>query len=228
MVDRQHFLIDFMKFFLTSSGIPTADTQKFFEYVGLPANKIKLAYIPTAGDPEIDRSWQADLVKDFGQMGMTVERYDIKGKNAAVLRKDLSAFNVIFVDGGNTFYLLDHARKSSFVDALKDLLQDNSRTYVGVSAGSILVGPSIELAGWRPFNDNNVVGLTDLTGLNLVDVAVFPHYKEEYAPLIKDFDKDVKYQIIALPDESAVMINDGKIAMIGEYKYFGKKLVEQV
>lgn len=212
-----------MKFFLTSSGIPATDTERFFDYVGLPANKIKLAYIPTAGDPELNRSWQADLVRDFGQMGMVVERYDIKDKNADILRKDLAKFNVIFVDGGNTFYLLDHARKSGFRDAIKDLLQDNTRVYVGVSAGSILVGPSIELAGWRPFNDNNIVGITDLTGLELVDLAVFPHFKEEYSSLIKNFDKDVKYQIIALPDESAIVVNDGRIAMLGEHQYFGKK-----
>ena len=212
-----------MKFFLTSSGIPQAYTQKFFEYVGLPANQIKLAYIPTAGDPEIDRSWQADLVRDFGVQGMSVESYDIKDKNVDTLRNDLSKFNVIFVDGGNTFYLLDHARKSGFAEALRDLLKDNSRTYVGVSAGSILVGPSIELAGWRPANDVNDVGLTDLAGLGLVDFVVFPHYVKEFEAMVKKESGTVNYEVIALPDESAVYMDDMKPVVLGDHYFFGKK-----
>ena len=50
-------------------------------------------------------------------------------------------------------------------------------TYIGSSAGAMLAGADIMLAG--DF-DINFVGMTDFTALNLFDGTIIPHYEPEY------------------------------------------------
>ncbi len=68
------------------------------------------------------------------------------------------------------------------------------RFYLVVSAGSIIVGPDIEVAS---LGDPNDVNLDDLTGLKLVPYIITPHYN-------KKEESDVE----------AVFIEDGKRVLI--------------
>src|ERR1044072_7084656 len=86
--------------------------------------------------------------------------------------------DVIYVCGGNTYSILQKMRQNKFDKYISD--HSHSKTiYVGVSAGSIIAGPNIEIAGHGSEGDQNHVGLEDLTGLNLTAAAVFPHYRDE-------------------------------------------------
>ena len=75
--------------------------------------------------------------------------------------KDFSPYGVIYVCGGNTFKLLKFARQANFKFSIENLLKRNG-VYVGVSAGSIIVGPSINIAN-EVEPDPNTIGLDDLT-----------------------------------------------------------------
>lgn len=93
-----------MKLFLASLASETLD-------LALPLlpdepQNIKLAYIPTAADPyDLDkRSWAEDNYAKLTSIGFEISTYDLKGKNPALLRQDLSSFQVIFIEGGNVFY----------------------------------------------------------------------------------------------------------------------------
>lgn len=200
------------KIILTSSGINRGDLSHFSSYVGKPIYEIKIAFIPTAADPEKDKKFLFDGMDELKDFGLSYEIYDIKGKTTESIKNELERFDVIWVNGGNTFYLLDQVRKSGFDKAVTDLLS-MGKTYLGVSAGSIIAGPSIELAGWNPDWDKNDAGIVDFGGLNLVDFVVSPHYNEVDRFVIEPHLKEVDYSVVALRDGEVIF-------MESDYKKF--------
>ncbi|MFH1142279.1 MAG: Type 1 glutamine amidotransferase-like domain-containing protein [Candidatus Uhrbacteria bacterium] len=89
-------------------------------------------------------------------IGFKVIDVDIKDSNE---HRRLDDCDIIYVEGGNTFYLLEHVRKSGFDHKLKTLV-DYEKVYVGVSAGSILAGQSIEVGR---YGDKDRCGVIDST-----------------------------------------------------------------
>ena len=126
---------------------------------------------------------------------------------------ELDNAGLIYVCGGNTFSILKRLRELNLDQEIIDLVKEGT-IYVGVSAGSIIAGPSIEIAGWGSEGDQNEVNLTDLTGFNLTNVAVFPHYHEELADEVKEFKKKVAYPVVPLTNEQLVFIEDNNYQII--------------
>ena len=99
-----------------------------------------------------------------------------KNINKELIKKAFSS-HIIFLSGGNTFTFLNNLKKSGLK---KEFLEFIGRGGVlaGMSAGSILMTPSIHMAE-IPSNDqdDNDVRLTDYDALNLVNFEFSPHYE---------------------------------------------------
>jgi peptidase E len=142
-----------------------------------------------AGRPAADRSWAtepwvADEEHRLQAHGFLCESLDIADRSGPPLAEHLAGFDVLYIQGGNTFHLLDQMRRSGADRIIRELVAGHGTVYCGVSAGSIVAGPEIGIAGWSPDWDRNEVGLTDLTGLRLVPFILSPHYIPEDAALI--------------------------------------------
>ena len=79
--------------------------------------------------------------------------------------------------------------------------------YVGVSAGSIIAGPSIEIAGWGTSGDPNDVGLKDLAGLGFTNIAVAAHFEPRFQVEIDEFKKKVDYPVMEISNNQALAID---------------------
>lgn len=145
-------------------------------------------------------------------MGFNVIDLSLKDETQEVVEQTLQKADVIFVAGGNTFYLLEQARKSGFAELLPKLVEKGV-IYVGSSAGSYFVGPTIEAANWKN-QDKNIVGMTDFTAINLVPFLLFVHYKPEHSEILKE--AHTKYPVRILTDEQAILVLDN------DYKFVGK------
>lgn len=206
------------KIFLTSSGIPKAKASVFLSYIGKPPSQISVAFIPTAADPkdpDFDPYFIEKSVQELKDIGIkTIDEVDLRKTPSKTLKKKLSKYDVIFVNGGNTFYLLHWMRKSGFTDVVNELLENTGRVYVGVSAGSITAGPSIEMAGnkWKTGkeSDRNRVGIKDFTGLNLIDFTVIPHFKTEDKAHLESTQKKVSYRLVPLEDGQMIYLKNGQ------------------
>lgn len=198
-----------MKLLLTSAGLSTTKIkQRFLELVDKKPADITVAFISTAADLEKNK-WFVDKDRNI-LMGMDLKIVDVDLKNnKADLKKTFRDIDVIFVEGGNTFYLMYWIRKSGLDKLLSDLLAE-TKVYVGVSAGSIIVGPSIESAGWEGGDDPNVVTLDSFVGLKLTGFCVFPHYDESQLEIVKEKSKDLTYKLIPITNEQAILVEDGK------------------
>ena len=83
--------------------------------------------------------------------------------------------------------------------------------YVGVSAGSIIAGPSIDIAGWGSEADKNEVGIKDLQGLNFTNIQIYPHFREELRGEIDGFRKISQNPVSELFNGEALIISDGSV-----------------
>ena len=183
--------------------------------MGKNPKDISVAFIPTAADPEEDKRFVKSAMDEIKEIGMQLFTVDLKEENEQSLRRKLSDCDVVYVNGGNTFYLLDWARKSGFDKVIIDLV-GQGKVYIGTSAGSLLVGPDISVSGWMPSWDRNIVGLKDISGLGIVPFVVSPHFVESDRQVLEKNMKDVSYPIIALTDKQAVIVFDDEQELIGE------------
>lgn len=205
-----------MKLFLTSSCVTENLRTAFLAFLGKAPEQTKLYFIPTASDVEENKFYTCASMDDFSAIGINPIWYALKYKTREQITSELSDADVIWVNGGNTFYLLDIARKTGFMEVVEDLVRNKGVRYGGTSAGSILASPTIDASAWGgEYADKNVVGLTDLTAFNFVSFVCHVHYEpaNEKEFLLANKNERVIY---AIPDCGAVEVGDGKILTHGD------------
>lgn len=197
---------------LTSAGMDVK--EEILKILPKPANQTKVAHIITASKVEGDLSYLEKENQIMRKVGLDVESVDIEGKTENELRILLKNKDIIYVQGGNSFYLLKHARESGFDKVVKEFIE-NGIIYIGVSAGSYIACPTIEMAAWK-HQDKNTVGLTDLTALNLVPFLLSVHYKPKYKDVLKEAITKTKYPVRILTDDQALLIRNGEVKLVGK------------
>jgi len=202
------------KLLLTSAGMNMK--EEILKILPNSPSKTKLAHITTAAKPQKDKRYVEKDTKLMSEVGFDVTEIDIEGKTQSQLRKILQVFDVIYVQGGNTFYLLKVIQETGFDKVVKDLI-DREVIYIGVSAGSIIAGPTIETAGWKYVEpDRNFVKLKDLTAMNLVPFNIFVHYVPRHKVFVAKQAAKSKYPLKIITDSQAILVVDNKFQLIGK------------
>lgn len=200
------------KLFLAS--IVSNIIEELLEILPKPANELTVAFIPTAADPYKDKWFVEDDRNKLKEKSFNLKDVDIKGKAKQELEDDLKDIDIIFVAGGNTFYLLEKARESGFDEIVKELVQKGV-IYVGSSAGATFVCPTIEPV--KTLDDpSKAPSLKSFEGLNLVDFVVLPHLgrenKEKYEKIMREYEG--RYKIIPLTDNQAVVVEGSEYQIV--------------
>ncbi len=203
---------------LTSAGIVPGVREHFLSLLQKRPDRNKVAFVTTAAYGESKNPWwMGKDRKSLYECGVkTIEDLDLKNKTKAELEGILADKDIIFVNGGNTFYLLHWVRESGFDKALPSFLKRGG-IYVGVSAGSYIACPTIEAATWK-LRDRNKVGMTDFTALSLVPFLITAHFEEKYRGYIDQAAKKTAYPIVALTDQQAIIVHKKSVRVIGDGK----------
>ncbi len=188
-------------------------TSGLFEvYDKLPLDHVqKVAFIGNAKDKHLDKSGLDKYRQFFRRKGFEVEDIDLKKYRGETLFKKLSAFDLIYVAGGNCFVLLEAMRKSKFDKVIKRLL-DKGVIYLSQSAGSCVMGSSIEPLQCLD-SKPEAANLNSFEGLGFIDFVFVPHYKSKhYGKKVDNLNKkySTKYNIRLFTDSEALII-DGKL-----------------
>ncbi len=211
-----------MKLLLTSAGLSNQTIIKAFNtLVGLPNNKIKIAFIPTASNVEKgDKGWLIEDYANLKKQGYEVDIVDISAIPQKIWKPRLESANALFLGGGNTFHLMHWVKKSGLDKMLPELLK--TRVYAGISAGSCIAGPTIYNSVQNLFGEK--YNLKIEKGLSLVDFQLIPHLNSDYFPKIREAylkkaSKDLAEAVYAVDDNSAVVVNGSKIEVVSEGKW---------
>lgn len=187
---------------LTSCGIRNKNFKdKLYGIISKEElNNKKVLYITTASDGEEgdDKSWMDEEYKTIVDLGIyesNITEYKIGNE------VNIDDFDIMYMMGGNTFYLLDVIRKTGFDKIISNFI-NNGKIYIGSSAGSIILGNSIDVA--LGYDENNV-NMTDFTGLKIIDALIVPHSnrKEEF---IRNLKSKTRENVITLYDGNGIII----------------------
>ncbi|MGE3262829.1 MAG: Type 1 glutamine amidotransferase-like domain-containing protein [Bacteriovoracia bacterium] len=136
--------------------------------------------------------------------------------------KLLLSSDAIFLGGGNTFYFLDSLRKRKLLPKLRRFAK-NGGLLMGLSAGSILMTPSIMTAAVPAIDsDDNEIGLRNFKALKLVPFEFSPHYyrSREADEELKNYSKQLPHPIYACKDGEGIVVKNGSIHFIGRVAVF--------
>ena len=122
--------------------------------------------------------------------------------------------DALLVGGGDALYLCYWMRQSGLADLLPSLRRET--VYVGVSAGSMVMTPSIgeEFVGWKPPTGGD-------RALGLVDFSLFPHLDHEDFPENSLADAErwaagMPVPAYAIDDQTAIQVVDGTVEVVSE------------
>lgn len=208
-----------MKLLLTSAGITTqAIAEALGHLVGKNGNR-KVGFVPTAANAEGgNKDWYIGQITNLQKYGFDwIDFIDPSAANSN-WRERLDGLGIVFVSGGNTFHLLDQARRTGF-DAWLQAHKERI-VYVGSSAGSILATPTIAIAAVDD-GDRNLCGLQDLRGLNWVDFEISPHTPSEVSQAGNEaYAKTTSHTLYAINDNSAIVVEDTAVRVIHDGMYW--------
>jgi len=211
-----------MKLLLTSAGISNETIAKaFFAMVGKKPEEIFLAFIPTASNIEKgNKVWLIDDLVNLRNLGIgSISIVDISAVGRDIWEPQLQEADVLYVEGGNTFHLMEWVRASHLNELLPDLLA--TKVYVGVSAGSMIMSPDLILNVSQGLHKKDLERTENMQGLGLIDGYVLPHFnsphfsirnKENVLQAVAHLDS----KIYALDDDSALELIDRKVRIISE------------
>lgn len=174
--------------FLTSNGFCTDSIKKvFLKHVKEQLSNPKAVIITTASLYKESNKYAVKAKNDLIEMGIEqVDFIDVEYENPTKLQQ----YNIIYINGGNPFSLLYHIRKSKAESILKALAKQPV-IFVGVSAGAVVLGPSIEVVNYFTPTMNNA-NMVDFTALSITELFFLITIEKIYfkTALVKRLKKD--------------------------------------
>ncbi len=172
-------------------------------------------------DKEHNLDWHYANKQALQDAGFKFDLYTIRGKSNKDLHNDLDKYDLIFVEGGNAFYLLQESQKNNFAEYISERV-NKGMIYIGSSAGSVIAGPDIDPVA-RPERTEMAKELSGTIGFGLVDFSVIPHWADEgrremaFKVRLPHIYQD-KWKLILLTNSQYVEVKDEyyRICDIGE------------
>lgn len=191
------------RLYLASSIDRTA--ERIAKDIGKDPKSLKLVFISTAAEGEKgDKRWLEEDRNGLVKAGFNITNYTITDKSPSDIENDLKNFDIIHVNGGNSFYLLLQARKSGFDKWIKITILSGKKIYIGSSAGSMVVSPNIEIA--RKIETGEYENkLKSFESFGLVDFITLPHWGSDY---FKSMYLNHRLDFAYKPENKIILLND--------------------
>lgn len=206
-----------LKLLLTSNGFYTDEIKEaFLQLIDGELNNLDVAIITTAS-PQKEKNRFAQKAKaDFEEMGFTnIDFIDVEFEHP----EGLAQKDVIYMNGGNPFNLLFHIKQSG-ADRILQTLATKNVVIVGVSAGTVLLGPHLKVVHFFT-SEMDELCTNDFSALHLTDMLIFPHYDREdlfvdqtgktIEERLREFEILEKCEVTRLKDDEDLVLEfDGK------------------
>ncbi|WP_458121645.1 Type 1 glutamine amidotransferase-like domain-containing protein [Paenibacillus sp. Z6-24] len=200
------------KILLTSCGFYTDSIKdQFLQLIDRETSRLNVTIITTASPKKENNAYAQKAKKDFREMGFqNIDFTDLEFDNPErLIQKD-----IIYINGGNPFNLLYHTKKSGADEILKHLASQNV-IIIGVSAGTILLGPHLKIVQFFT-PQMNTFDIKDFSALHVTDKLIFPHYDREdifqddtgktIEERLKEFEYREQCEITRLNDDQTMLI----------------------
>jgi dipeptidase E len=192
----------------------------------LKSGPLRLAYIPYMADgasPFFERA-----MRRYRAVG--IEQFYVLEPDHRPTRAELATLlssDVIYLAGGNTYTFLHHLRRSGLLEPLQTFARRGG-VLAGLSAGAILMTPTIGLAGVPRYDaDDNEIGLSgkrELAALGLVEFEFSPHDTAD--PRRKRellaYSSQIKRPVFSVADGGGLVVEGDRLGLYGQVRVFSR------
>lgn len=189
----------------------------FRQYVSEKQLGKQVLFIPTAGNVEEYRGYIDEALQTFEDLGFQVEVLDISACDREEAQAKIFQSKLLYLSGGNTFYLLQELKKKHLLSLIKEQIADGM-VYVGESAGAIITAKDID---YNKIMDDKAVAkeLNDTEALSEVDFYVLPHVGEE--PFVETAQATMdtysaQLNLLSLNNRQAVLVEGEEVKVLEE------------
>lgn len=182
-------------------------------YLPKPLSMSRIAYITTAAKKVNNNSFVTRQKAGMDILKLQYTELDIAEYTSDEIESMLQGFDIIFMEGGNAFYLLHVIRQTGFEAIIKRLLNQGI-VYMSSSAGTYVAGLSIEPATWTERGFDRF-GIADFTAMKLVPFDIKAHYTSEKHEIFKEKAKNIQLPLKVLSDEQALLVRGDTITLLG-------------
>ncbi|MFO3715727.1 MULTISPECIES: Type 1 glutamine amidotransferase-like domain-containing protein [Anaerococcus] len=173
----------------------------------------EITFVATAAEVSPYTQYVDDAREYFIKKGFEIKDLKVNKLEQSDAKEIISDTEILYVSGGNTFYLLQELKKKNLLELIKERV-DKGMVYVGESAGSIIASPNIEYIKYMD-DPKAAPELKSTTALNLVEFYPLPHWGEE--PFEEAAEKIHKTYADTLP--IWVINNKSSISHLKENEY---------
>ena len=189
----------------------------FEDFAGQNIRAKEVLFIPIAANVEEYRDYVDEAKEAFAKMGFEVQILDVSKASEAEAKAKIGAAQVLYVSGGNTFYLLRELKKKNLAGLIASRVRSGELVYVGESAGAMIAAPSVEYASAMD-NASGSESVATQTGLDLVKFYPVPHYGEEpfvqsAAEILKIYGGKLK--LVPINNAEAIAVHGDKFEILG-------------
>lgn len=209
-----------MKIVLYSGGSRVKNHKLNLELIKLTGKKTpSITYIPVTHD-EHSRYFDA-FKKKFKHYGIKkIINFPIDNNPNKKNIDKAMASDIVFIQGGNTFELLENLINSNFDKKIKDFVK-NGGVLAGESAGAIVLSKDIHMASIPSEDkDENDINTRKRNGLNLVPFHFSPHYSSSYKANKEIREVSLSRDVYCAGDGCGVVIDGKNRYFIGKVRLF--------
>lgn len=203
------------KLFLTSVFAKTA--KEFKKFYG-ETNGKSAVLIPTAAKAEGGSSiYIRKQRRVLERLGLNICVLDISAAGSNEISAKLQNSDIIYIGGGNTFYLLQELKRSGADKLIKKQVL-LGKAYIGESAGAVVAAPCIDYIEDMDKRDA-APNLRDCSALGLVDFYPLPHmnsfpFKKASRKIAGKYSNSLP--IKAMTNNQAICVCNNEIKIIGK------------
>ena len=220
-----------MKFLLTAAGLRNEAIINALEtLVCKPLSKTKVLFVTTAANTGYDdKRWLLHNLLEFDRAGvLAIDIIDFAGLPEDLIESHVMGADVICFGGGDERYLARMFATHDFGQKLPLWL--TSKVYMGISAGSMVVGHYLAADVSRAIFIEEDFGDDEGDGLGLLSFAYIPHLNSSFFSLRKERLDSLKGKfnvpVYATDDETALMVVNGEVSKVGdgELHYYNQSI----
>lgn len=198
------------KLFISSSFQDTANLLPDFIAGDLTGKTV--TFIPTAALHEKVNFYVKSGKKALEKLGLHVEELEISTADQSDIIRKLQDNDLIYVTGGNTFFLLQELKRTGADKIIKEQIL-SGKPYIGESAGSMILSPNIEYA--KDMDDSSMAdGLDSFDALQITDFYPVPHhncfpFQKAVKKIISKYEDTLDLKPIT--NSQVILVNDGEV-----------------
>ena len=171
-------------------------------------------------EPEYLKESIENKLNNFKNIGITFNNIYVidENTNKKEAKEYINKADIVFLLGGCPYIQMEIINKN----AIKELIKQKD-LIIGVSARAMNQAKRVV---YRDEFENNRI--YDYEGLDLVKINVYPHFDFENQELLDEIvEVSKRVDLILIPDESLIRIENSKVEYIGTYYKAKKGIIEK-